>query len=178
MTGNDDKRGVRGRHRGLLFGALSLSLLACTPNGGGDAGPDGGLRSPPVFPADFAETYTVARPCFLTHEHELRYVQVFADALAYPTYTEFEDPYPVGATIVKIEYDSPDGCEDITQLTAMKKLAAGENTPGGDWWWQQVSPDRRVLEEGAPFRCINCHTEHCEDPYGYDLTCKPEAAGF
>src|SRR5690606_32407663 len=102
VTGNDDKRGVRGRHRGLLFGALSLSLLACTPNGGGDAGPDGGLRSPPVFPADFAETYTVARPCFLTHEHELRYVQVFADALAYPTYTEFEDPYPVGATIVKI----------------------------------------------------------------------------
>ncbi len=181
MTGLHENESTRGWRALCLVAATALgaalggALLACVPGDAVDAGPDLG---PPVYPADFLESFSAARPCFLTHEHELRYVQVFADALAYPTYTEFEDPYPVGATIVKVEYDSPDGCEAITQYTAMKKLEAGENPPGHDWWWQRVSPEGRVLEEGAPATCINCHRVHCEDPYGYDLTCKPEAAGF
>lgn len=103
-------------------------------------------------------------------------MRVVADAAAFDPYTLFDRPYPVGATIVKLEFDD-EGCTGpVAQYSAMKKTEPNGNPAGGDWWWQRVDADRAVLEEGAPVRCLDCHTAHCAEPYGMDLTCKPEAS--
>lgn len=136
-------------------------------------GCDGPPASGPRFPADFQASYRELRDCRNSHEHELRHIRVFASPSAQAPYTELSPrvPYPPGATLVKLEYELP-GCraEDFIEYTVLHKLAGGE----GRWLWQRVAPDRRVLEEGAPRRCVACHTFHCAPPLGYDLTCAEE----
>jgi hypothetical protein len=149
--------------------------LGCGDDGAAfDAGRDGGDDGV-VFPADFEARYLEMRDCRHSHEHELRYIRVFASESAQASYAALspEAPYPPGATLVKIEYDD-EACSTELQYTAMQKLGAGENRAGGDWLWQRVSLEREVLEEGAPVRCINCHAVHCAPPYGYDLSCAEE----
>lgn len=134
-----------------------------------DAGPA------PVFPADVERRYREVRNCRSSHEHELHYIRVLVSASAEEPYAALSPdlPYPVGATLVKLEYDD-ELCELLIGYTAYRKLEPGENPPGGDWWWQKLDAERAVIEEGAPWRCVNCHTVHCAPPYGYDLTCAEE----
>lgn len=145
--------------------ALALVLGAC---GGEDA-------PAPVFPEDAPSQWLEMRDCRHSHEHELRHIRVFASPAAEAPYAALsaDTPYPEGAVLLKLEYDDA-ACTDLLGYTAMQKLAPGANPDGGDWLWQRVSVDREVAEEGAPPRCINCHEEHCEPPYGYDLTCAEE----
>jgi hypothetical protein len=131
----------------------------------------------PVFAASVA-SWQQGRACMLSHEHELRYVRVVVDAAAAIPYAMLapEHPYPVGATLVKLEYDDP-GCTALLGYTAMQKQAAGSAPLANDWRWQRVDAKRRVLEDGAPNSCVNCHRHHCEEPEcgfpkcGFDLTC-------
>lgn len=159
---------------------LLLSVLAAGCSGPGnddehaDAGPpDAGPA--PVFPSNIERTYQEMRDCRQSHEHELHYIRVLASPSAQAPYTALSPdmPYPVGATLVKVEYDDED-CSERVLYTAYRKLALGENPIGNDWLWQRVSPEREVLEQGAPWRCINCHSYHCAPPNGYDLTCAEE----
>ena len=115
------------------------------------------------------------RDCRPSHEHELRYIRVFASPSAQESYAALSDatPYPVGAALVKLEYED-ELCAELIEYTSMQKLEPGDNPVGGDWLWQRVSTEREVVENGAPWRCINCHTHHCAPPYGYDLTCAEE----
>lgn len=165
---------------------LALTFVACAAACSDDAArtdagvPDAGVRPDaamiePVFPGDFATRWREMRDCRFSHEHELRNIRVLASPDAEAAYAALsaDTPYPVGATLVKLEYDD-DTCAEVIEYTAMKKLAAGENPAGGDWRWQRVSVDRRVIEDGAPWRCINCHTWHCAPPMGYDLSCAEE----
>jgi len=150
------------------------ALLGCD---GSSSGSDAGDAPEPraVFPADFAETYREIRDCRNSHEHELHYirVQVSEDAEAPYAALSPDVPYPPGATLVKVEYDDEE-CRTLVGYTAYRKLAPGENPEGGDWWWQKLDAEQHVLEEGAPWRCLNCHMVHCAPPYGYDLTCAEE----
>lgn len=159
----------------LLWSGLACSaVLGCDePAPATDAG--GEPEPQAVFPADFDDTYHEARDCRGSHEHELRYVRVLVSHDAQGPYDALSPdmPYPVGATLVKPEYEDED-CETLLGYTAYRKLDEDENPAGGDWWWQRLDTERRVLEEGAPWRCINCHTVHCAPPYGYDLTCAEE----
>lgn len=160
---------MRLRACSLLLCALGTTLFAaCPPFFGTDAGPS---FTDPVF-GDIAD-YGEVRDCRHSHEHELRHIRVFADALALEVYDIWDRPYPVGSTIVKLEYDDEE-CENLLGYTAMKKLEAGENPAGHDWWWQKLDEDKQVTEEGAPFSCIDCHEHHCAPPDGFDLTCAEE----
>ena len=148
------------------------------PRDGGprDGGPpDSGPQPKPVFPADFERLYSERRDCRESHEHELHFIRVLVSPSALEPYAALSPdvPYPVGATLVKVEYDD-EGCVDPVLFTAYRKLEQGANAFANDWLWQRVAPDRTVIEEGAPWRCINCHTYHCAPPYGYDLTCAEE----
>jgi hypothetical protein len=124
-----------------------------------------------VFPADFEAQYEEMRDCRQSHEHELRFIRVFASPSAQAPYAMLSPstPYPPGAVLVKTEYDDA-ACETLLGFTAMQKLAAGENPDGGDWRWQKVDAPSELLEDGAPERCLNCHVQHCAPPYGYDLS--------
>jgi hypothetical protein len=139
------------------------------PDAGHDAGPE------PVFPEDFDANYLEMRDCRHSHEHDLRYIRVLASESAQAPYATLSEatPYPVGATLVKLEYDD-ELCTTLLEYTALQKLEPGANPGGSDWLWQRVSTEREVEESGAPWRCISCHTVHCAPPDGYDLTCAEE----
>jgi len=176
--------------------ALTTSLLAlgmclgCDPDTSGDhpardasAGQDGGSggrdASPPaekvVFPRDFEQRYVEMRDCRLSHEHELRYIRVLVDERAREPYAALSEdaPYPVGATLVKPEYDDED-CSVVLGYTALQKLEPGASPDTGDWLWQKLTPEHELLHDEVPERCIGCHEQHCAPPYGYDLTCAEE----
>jgi hypothetical protein len=128
-----------------------------------------------IFPLDFEAHYAEMRSCRHSHEHELRFIRVFASESAATPYATLsaEAPYPPGAILVKAEYD--DGlCEEVLGFTAMQKLVEGENPDGGDWRWQKLDADLELLEDGAPLRCVSCHAQHCAPPHGFDLSCAEE----
>jgi hypothetical protein len=149
------------------LGTAALASAGCGPEP--EAGPE------PVFPANAEAEWTELRDCRHSHEHELRFIRVFASPDAEDPYLALSPdvPYPVGARLVKLEYDDFE-CTNLLGYTALEKLPRGTAPAAGDWLWQRVGPDRKVLEEGAMPRCINCHQEHCEPPLGYDLTCAEE----
>jgi hypothetical protein len=163
-------------------GALALLLAlcaACRDDNPAQDDPEPDAGPPPAFPADFAEHYLEMRDCRFSHEHDLRSIRVLASETAQDSYARLtpDAPYPPGATLVKLEYDD-ELCTELLGYTVMHKLAPGENPAGYDWLWQRVGPDRQVLEQGATWTCVNCHTYHCAPPYGYDLTCAEEAGEF
>lgn len=153
---------LRRKRSAVAWGVASLIAFGCD-----DEGPS------PRFPVDFAQTYQEMRNCRHSHEHELRHIRVFASPGAQLPYKNLNlgTPYPVGATLVKLEYELA-GCNpaDLVEYTVMMKGKDGE----GDWYWQRVSADRTVQEEGSIRSCINCHRVHCTPPFGYDLSCAEE----
>jgi hypothetical protein len=128
----------------------------------------------PPFPADFETTWTEAREsCTLSHDHELTYIRVFADDAAVDPYTYQVEPYPVGARLLKVEYDDED-CTDIVDYVMMERLENGAAPADLDWRWLRYDADRRLVTDRRfePERCIDCHTCHCGMlPYGWELTC-------
>src|SRR5688500_15300847 len=93
-------------------------LLSCRP--GPTEGP---------FPADYELAWREARvPCTLSHDHELRYIRVFANDLAFEPYTKHEEPYPVGARLLKAEYNDAE-CSELLSFVLMEKLAPGMAPP-------------------------------------------------
>ncbi|GMV38813.1 MAG: hypothetical protein AMXMBFR64_05290 [Myxococcales bacterium] len=133
-----------------------------------------------VFPAAFATQYTELRDCRHSHEHELNHIRVLVNDLAKEPYARLsaEVPYPVGAILVKAEYDD-DACTMLVGYTAMRKEPAGYAPDSGDWRWQKLDTTLKVLEDGSPQTCIHCHEHHCAPAgavtaLGYDLTCAEE----
>ena len=153
-----------------LGAVLSAGLLV-----GAGCGPAPEERLEPVFPDDAETAWTEIRDCRHSHEHDLRFIRVFASPDAEAPYLALspDEPYPVGALLLKLEYDDAQ-CTDLLGYTALEKLSPGAAPSAGDWMWQRVGPDREVLEQGAMPRCINCHSVHCGPPHGYDLTCAEE----
>jgi hypothetical protein len=128
----------------------------------------------PLFPADAPSTWQQVRDCRHSHEHELNHIRVLADPAAVGPYLGWNAPFPVGATLLKLEYDD-DACSHLIRYTVMQKRAAGSDVERGDWRWQTVSPAREVLPS-ATATCVGCHRVHCSeaDGTGFDLTCAEE----
>lgn len=124
----------------------------------------------PVFPADYAASYREVRGCRRSGDHDLNYVRILADPAAHAPYAERAVPFPERSVVLKVEYSDP-ACTDVTGFTAMRKESAGYAPSGGDWFWQKVGADRRVLESGQLVRCSGCHQACGQPPDGYDWTC-------
>ena len=143
-------------------------LVACDPDPPpGDA----------PFPADYEASWTEAREtCTLSHDHELRYIRVFANDGALGPYSRRDAPYAPGAALLKAEYADPD-CTELLSYVYMEKLEPGIGpVEEHDWSWRRFDPDRREVFDPRfiPATCIDCHAWHCEDPpYGWDYTCPP-----
>ena len=99
---------------------------------------------------------------------------MLADSAAWPIYSAMKGAYPVGATLVKLEYDD-EKCATLVGFTAMQKLAAAEAPTLGDWAWQRLDADRNVVPSTAS-TCVACHKHHCQetDGTGLDLSCAEE----
>ena len=126
----------------------------------------------PIFPADYASTYTEVRDCRQSGDHELHIVRVLADPVALAAYSMRDRPFPEGATVIKEEYDFGDTrCEgEVLEWTVMRKLPTGSSPDTLDWTWQTVDPMRTVLDQNE-LRCIGCHQRCGVPPDGYDGTC-------
>lgn len=149
--------------RPLLLAAGLAFVLAAAGCGDGPA---------PLFPEDYAETYTEVRDCRQSGDHDLHMIRVLADDVALDTYADRSAPFPAGATVIKEEYDFGDfDCTGpIVQWTVMQKLDEGESPERLDWEWQTVDADRFVTEDD-PQRCANCHQGCGVPPDGFDGTC-------
>jgi hypothetical protein len=160
-------RGLGCARRALLALALGAAVLAsCSSDGSGDSGPA------PLFPADYASTFTEVRNCRSSTEHEFSRVRVLADPDAVGPYLGRDADFPLGSIVLKEEYDFGDtACAgDVIRWTLMARLAAGSSPDTLDWRWQDVEPSRRVKTQDEP-RCIGCHTTCGVPPEGYQGTC-------
>lgn len=140
-------------------------VVACNDDGDEPA-------AEPLFPEDYAASFTEARPCMPSGDHDLNNVRILVDPAARVPYEERMEPFPVGAIVLKEEYDFGDTtCTgDVKQWTVMRRLAAGSAADTLDWQWQQVDDARDVVSEDLP-RCIACHTGCGVPPDGYEGTC-------
>lgn len=153
--------------RSVLLLLLALAVGSCGPED----------PAPGPFPADYERTWSEARErCTLSHDHELRYIRVFANDAALGPYSRQDAPYPPGAALLKAEYDDPD-CSELLSFVLMEKLAPGTTPPDEhDWTWRRFDAQRREIVDrrAIPSTCIDCHAWHCEEPpYGWDYTCPP-----
>jgi len=157
-------RSLHGVRIALVF---AVSLNACS-NDSAEQPPE----SPqPLFPVDFESLWSEARECRFSHDHELLSIRVFVDPSGFDSYTTWSRPYPIGATIVKIEYDD-EACTERVGLSVMQKRDPGADPESGDWRWLKLDPEyRAITRSDIPARCVTCHEAHCRTPYGFDMAC-------
>jgi hypothetical protein len=156
--------------------ALALALAAALALGCGD---DGGARpidagqadaSAPLFPADWAASFTEVRDCRGSADHLLNRIRVVVDDAALGPYQDRATPFPDGATALKVEYGSDDCSDSPIRFTVMVKDAARTDALG--WRWQDVDADRVVTEvDGASCRTCHAACTGAGDAVGYDFTC-------
>lgn len=151
---------------------LALAVAASCGGGDDDDDPTPVDASVPLFPADYAETYTEVRDCRRSGDHNLNYIRVVADPDAAGPYMNRDVPFPVGSIVLKVEHDPADfECEESpVRWTVMRKLADGADAEKLDWHWQDVDADRNVETENQPL-CYGCHEGCGSPPDGYDGTC-------
>lgn len=133
-------------------------------------GDDGGGPEP-LFPADSA-TYREVRDCRASGDHDLQQIRVLADPAAHGPYTMRNAAFPVGAVLLKEQFDFGDvTCSGpVVQWTVMVKDEEGSDPLHLDWRWQRVDAERRVVTEDDS-RCFGCHTDCGVAPDGYLGTC-------
>jgi hypothetical protein len=151
----------------------TLAAIACCLGVAVAAGCSDPSPFEPVFPEDYALTYTEVRNCRQSGDHDLHRVRVLADPAAVEAYRDRTGTFPRGAVVIKEEYDFGDTtCSgEIIAWTAMQKLDVGMDPDLLDWTWQEVlAPSRRVVNIDPYPECASCH-EDCEPPDGYDHTC-------
>jgi hypothetical protein len=126
----------------------------------------------PIFPADYRATYVEVRDCRGSGDHDLSPIRVLADPAAMPAYVNRDRPFPVGATLVKEEFEFDDvACEGaIVRWSVMVKLEDQSSPDTLDWRWQRVDGDGTVRTQDEP-RCIGCHIDCGVPPDGYGGTC-------
>jgi len=156
--------------RALVALLAAAPLVACDGGGGGEAG--GPPAAEPIFPADYASTYTEVRDCRQSGDHDLNIIRVLADPSALGPYQNHDAPIPAGGVVLKEEYDfaDPTCSGPIKQWTVMVRLADGSSPETLDWHWQRVDAERRVNGDDEQ-RCIACHTGCTSDMGGYEYTC-------
>lgn len=122
----------------------------------------GGCPIEPIFPANYRDSYVIVRDCRLSIEHGAVMIRVWADPSSAQAYLDEANPLPVGAVIVKEEFEGVDCVtdEELIRWRPMRKEAPGFDPEDGDWAWQWVNKDRMVLLNDKA-TCINCH-RHAE----------------
>lgn len=149
--------------------AAALTAFGCTGDDGGD---DETAGAEPSFPADYLGSYVEVRNCRPSGDHDLNNIRILADPNALAPYNDRNAPFPVGAVVLKEEFEFGDlTCSGpISQWTVMQRLADGSAPDNLDWAWQRVDSERNVADVDAP-RCIGCHQGCGVAPDGYEGTC-------
>jgi len=108
------------------------------------------------LPKDYRMTYSEVRDCRRSVDHDLANIIVRTSQIASAAYRGGPYPFPVGSIVVKEEYADPD-CRGLLGWTLMRKETAGYDPAFGDWRWQKLDRERRVVMDGKVERCRGCH---------------------
>jgi hypothetical protein len=93
--------------------------------------------------------------------HVNNYQTVLANSVASDPYTNASYPLPQGSVIVAEEHggDSTCGSGSVAGFYVMAKQQTGYDSAAGDWRWQQLDGNQRVIQDGHLRTCSNCHTQ-------------------
>lgn len=116
--------------------------------------------SEPFFPENFRDTYTIVRDARRSVDHPDSII-VYCDPFNANAYVNGIYPLAEGAIVVKTRFESP-AANTVTGYDVMAKGPSGTSPDGGDWIWQEIDANRRVIREGIIQDCISCHTA-CQD---------------
>ena len=119
------------------------------------------------FPPRFTDTYIQVRNCRFSSAHDGHNILVYASPGQAGAYVDGDYPLAQGTVLVKVLHSDP-GCKTLAGYVAMRKGGAGTAPDGGDWEWQELDANRKILESGRLPSCIGCHTGCTE---GRDFTC-------
>ena len=152
-------------YRTIIYGLAVFLSVAC------DSGREE-VDLEPFFPADYELEYVEVRNCRQSGDHDLNNIRILADPTGVASYQDRLETFPVGAVVLKEEYEFDDrDCEGpVKQWTVMQRLPDGVNPTALDWDWQKVDATGRVVEENTPL-CYGCHTGCGFEPDGFDGTC-------
>ncbi len=147
-----------------VLGCVFLTLSACDQNV--SPVPD------TILPMDYRSTYAQVRGCRRSVDHDLRHIMVLTNPIATEVYRNGPYPFPAGSMVVKEEY-LDQSCRALAGWTLMRKEAAGYDPAFGDWRWQKVDRERKVVADGKIETCRSCHASQvscrsrdftCTDP--------------
>lgn len=103
-------------------------------------------------------TVTSTRPA-VAGPHGNRFLQTFANDVAAEQYLKFEEemgPMPVGSVLAKESFALKDGKARVGPLFIMTKVAEGEAPDAGDWRYDALQPNGKVMKIKQSF-CADCH---------------------
>jgi hypothetical protein len=158
----------------LAVVTIALAAGACGDDDGGADGAPPDAAPEPLFPVDYASSWTPVRDCRSSTSHDFHFITIWADPQAAAPYLERDAPFPVGSVVLKEEFDIGDTecAGDIVQWSVMQRLAEG-SAPALqlDWFWQQVDENRQVIGQNGG-RCYGCHDDCDGNPVdSYQNTC-------
>jgi len=111
---------------------------------------------------DYQSTFPIVRTCRQTGSnaadgssgsHNFRYLQVRANSIAGDPYTTTP---PAGSIVVAEEHDDST-CNSLIGFKLMAKENPGYDSAAGDWHWQELDSNQRVLQDGHLTACSSCH---------------------
>jgi hypothetical protein len=141
--------------------ALSAALLASCFQ-------DSTAQHSTFLPLDYQKSFQVVRTCRSVTDHDLAYERVLANPVALDSYNGASYPLPVGSVVVGEQHGDP-SCSSLEGYYLMAKENPGYDTAGGDWHWQRLDMNQRVLEDGHLQKCSSCHAQ----PTCTDHLCSP-----
>jgi len=101
---------------------------------------------------------TSTRPA-VAGPHGNRFLQTFANDIAAEQYLKFEEEFdamPVGSVLAKESFALKDGKARVGPLFIMTKLAPGGAPEAGDWRYDALQPNGKVMGIQQSF-CADCH---------------------
>ena len=101
---------------------------------------------------------TATRPA-VAGPHGERFLNTFVNDIAAEQYLKFEEEFeamPVGSVIAKESFKMNKGKARVGPLFIMTKVAAGEAPDAGDWVYDALQPNGKVMKIKQSF-CADCH---------------------
>lgn len=172
--------GLRGR-RFLLAALVAPVVVACGAGGASEAigashvATAAEPSSAPVAPApggsasplarDFRATFTKMNHTRFASRGHLRDrfdVDIYLNSTAKTAWESGAHAYPVGALLVKDQFDHAVAGRAAGVLV-MEKREAGYDPEGGDWRYVVLGLDGGVEREGKIDACLRCHADAAGD---------------
>ncbi len=148
--------------------SVRLFLAACALGAGcfQDSTPQHSV----FLPLEYRSTFQPVRPtCRQNLDHANQYQRVFANPIAADPYTAGSYPLPVGSVVVAEEHGNDSFCNNLNGFYLMAKEQPGYDSAAGDWHWQELDVNQRILQDGHLTTCSSCHAQ----PSCNDFLCSP-----